>query len=282
MAFTQAGDPVLGDWVVLPDFQAQQSKEGGWKATQSFQILRETLDDLTFQSEFTIGRLIGDLSPEIETYWEFLGLASIQRVRHAPGGYTIISAEFAGFAGATSTFDPSDPDPPPDPVPTFTLRSAVGERDILLHPKVIALAAPRDKQILKLCKEGKYVDNDGDISTHHIDEEGNEIFRPIPVQPTAGDAADFAVLIANGLHSYKFPTAIWQKTWDSTEAIKPAEINNVGLIDVPDGNPPAIDGNRDWMLTDATQEQSGLKFRNSKEWELSDRGGWDELLYEVD
>ena len=81
MAFTQSGEPALGDWIALPDFQAQQSKEGGWKATQSFQILRATLDEETFQSEFTIERPIGDLAPEVESFWQFLGLASIERAK---------------------------------------------------------------------------------------------------------------------------------------------------------------------------------------------------------
>ena len=60
-----------------------------------------------------------------------------------------------------------------------------------------------------------------------------------------------------------------------------ADIDNLGLVDIPEGNFPVLLGNRNWMLVNATQDQDGLKFRNTLEWELSDRGGWDELLYEL-
>ena len=280
MPYTHYGPPAHGEWVALPDFQAQQSKEGGWKATQSFQILREALDDLTFQNEFSIERPIGDLTPDVEDFWRFLGLASIQRVRSIAGGFSVISAEFAGFTGPSGQGTDKDAEPAPEPTPTFTLRGGIQERDILLHPKVIALAAPRDHKILSMCKKGEYVwDETNEISTHVIDEEGNDLYRPIQIQPTAGDAADFAKQIANGLHTYKFPSFMWEKTWESTEGVKAADIANLGLVDdTPEGNPPAF-ADRDWMLVSASQVQDGLKFRCTLEWELSDRGKWDELLY---
>ena len=63
--------------------------------------------------------------------------------------------------------------------------------------------------------------------------------------------------------------------------IAAADIDNLGLVDIPEGDFPVLEGNRDWMLVNATQDQEGLKFRNTLEWELSDRGGWDALLYEL-
>ena len=88
MAYTQIGPPAAGDWVPQPDFAAQQDKEGGWTATQSFTIARDTLDLETFQDDFRINRPIEDLYPEIEGFWRFLGLASIPRVKHIAGDYT--------------------------------------------------------------------------------------------------------------------------------------------------------------------------------------------------
>ena len=280
MAFTQYGLPELGDWVPQPDFKAQQSKEGGWTATQSFQILRSSIDLETFQDQFRIGRPIEDLSPEIEGFWRFLGLASIPTVEHQEGDYSMIGVKFAGFTGLSSQGTEDDPDEP-EPTPSYTLRGSLTERDILQHPKILALAAPRDGRILQLCKSGKYVYEGGEICTHPEDPEGNETFRPIPIQPTAGDALDFAIKIANGEHTYLFPTFIWRKTWDGVAGIAAADIDNLGLVDIPEGDFPVLEGNRDWMLVNATQDQEGLKFRNTLEWELSDRGGWDALLYEL-
>ena len=71
MAFDQFGPPEIGDWVPQADFQAEQSKEGGWTATQSFQIARATIDENTFQEDFRIGRPISELNPDIEHFWYY-------------------------------------------------------------------------------------------------------------------------------------------------------------------------------------------------------------------
>ena len=280
MAYTQQGDPALGDWVAQPDFAAKQSKEGGWEATQTFTILRATLDLETFQDDFRTGRPIGDLYPEIESFWRFLGLASIPRVRHIKGGYSTISAKFAGYTGPEASGEDA-----PDPVPTYTLRSTVADRDIRLQPKLAAALRifPALPDIIKGLLEGNYTLRDVGGADKFVnkesDPEGNVTYRELDIQPAAGDSLIFATLIAQGVTTYKFPTFLWTKTWEATEAIKPAEVNNVGFIDVPDGDPPAIDGARDWLLVNASQEQTGPMFRNTKEWELSERDGWETEIY---
>ena len=276
MAYTQNGDPALGDWVAQPDFAATQSKEGGWTASQSFTILRATLDLETFQDDFRIGR------PIAEAYWHFLGLASIPRVRHLKGGYTVISAKFAGYTGPS--LEGADDDEP-EPVPTYTLRAAIADRDIRLHPKLAAALAiyPALPDIIKGLLEGNYTLRDVGGADKFVnkesDPEGNVTYRELDIQPAAGDSLIFATLVARGHTTYKSPTFLWSKTWDSTEAIKPAEVNALGTVVDPDGTPPEIDGDRDWLLVTAAQEQDGLKFRNSKEWELSERDGWNSDIY---
>lgn len=292
MAYTQHGEPVLGDWVPHPDFIATQSKEGGWTATQSFTILRTTLDTETFQSDFRIGAPIKNLYPEIEAFWEFLGLAQIPHFRHVRGNLTILKARFAGFTGPSGE-GTDDTDDEPEPVPTYQLRGGMTERDIMLHPKVLALANRNDRLLLAGIKKGTYMFYDNDdgagflLCAAHTDEQAHVTWRPLPGgarnQPTAGDALVFANLIDDGVHTYKFPSFTWEKTWDGTTAINPNEIDNLGFLDVPDGDfpfPGGIDEARDWLLVNATQEQDGLKFRNSLEWELSDRGGWNPDIYE--
>ena len=292
MAFTQHGPPALGDWTPQPDFQAEQSKEDGWTATQSFLIARATLDLETFQDDFRIGRPINEISPEVEGFWGFLGLASIPRVKHSPGGFTIISVKFAGYTGPSGEGTDEDADPAPEPVPTYSLRASMSERDILFHPKVVAIADgfADDYGILLSLKQGIYEwhlleSSDPEVCSKYIDSSGGSpvvTWRPLPTQPSAGDAKEFAELIGRGIHTYLFPTFIWTKTWESTEKIKDADMADLGLVDEPHGDAPFPAGNaegRDWMLISANQDQDGLKFRNSLEWELSDRGGWDALLY---
>jgi len=283
MAYTQYGPPEAGDWVPQADFQAEQSKEGGWTATQSYLISRDSIDLETFQNEFRIGRPIEDLYPEIEGFWRFLGLASIPRVQHQTGDYSLISVKFAGFTGPSSS---GSEDPEPETVPTYTLRGGVTERSILLHPAVLAVSAASDDDlgILQSLLNGVYewadpLGGGAMVCAKYIDEQSHVTWRPLVTQPSAGDAETFARLISKGYHTYKFPTFTWEKTWDSTVSLTADEVNNLGYIDLPDGDPPAIDGDRDWMLVNATQEQEGLKFRCTKEWELSDRGGWSADIY---
>ena len=286
MAYTRYGPPEAGDWVPQPDFAAQQDKEGGWTATQSFTIARDTLDLETFQDDFRINRPIEDLYPEIEGFWRFLGLASLPRVKHIAGDYTVISVKFAGYTGPSGQGTEPDEEDVPEPGPTSTLRGGVTERSILLHPAVLAVSAASDDDlgILSSLLNGVYEWSDplgggAMVCSKYIDEQSHVTWRPLPTQPSAGDAETFARLISKGYHTYKFPTFTWEKTWDSTVPLKPAEVNNLGYIDIPDGDPPAIDGDRDWMLVNATQEQEGLKYRHTKEWELSDRGGWSADIY---
>ena len=164
-----------------------------------------------------------------------------------------------------------------------------------MHPAVLAVTGEpdtgeNDLGILQSLIKGVYEwydDGTGEVvCAKFIDEQSHVTWRPLPPppgggtgQPTAGDATTFAKLIARGFHTYKFPTFTWEKTWDSTVSLTADEVNNLGYIDLPDGDPPAIDGDRDWMLVNASQEQEGLKFRCTKEWELSDRGGWSADIY---
>jgi len=284
MAYTQYGPPEAGDWVPQPDFAAQQDKEGGWTATQSFTIARDTLDLETFQDDFRINRPIEDLYPEIEGFWRFLGLASFPRVKHIAGDYTVITVKFAGYTGPSGQ-GTGEGDDVPEPVPTYTLRAAIADRDIRLHPKLAAALAifPALPDIIKGLLEGNYTLRDVGGSDKFVnkesDPEGHVTYRELEIQPAAGDSLIFATLVARGHTTYKSPTFLWTKTWDSTEGIKPAEVNNLGTVDEPDGDPPAIDGDRDWLLVTSSQEQEGLKFRNTKEWELSERDGWNSDIY---
>jgi hypothetical protein len=284
MAYTAHGPPAVGDWVPQADFQAEQSKQGGWTATQSYQIRRESIDLETFQSEFIIGRPIEALYPDVEKYWTFLGLASIPRVQHQTGDYSLISVKFAGYTAPSGQGTDEEVADTPEPTPTYSLRGSITERDILLHPKAVALNNDADYGILLSLKNGTYELRDGTVQAKFIDEQSHVTWRPLEVQPGAGDASDLADLIGRGVHTYRFPTFLWTKTWESSEEINPLEIDNLGVIDVPDGDfpfPGGVGEDRDWMLVSATQDQEGLKFRNTLEWELSDRGGWDEFLYEV-
>jgi len=203
--------------------------------------------------------------------------------------------KFAGYTGPSGSGTEDDV---PDPVPTYSLRASMFDRNILLHPKVVAIADALDHNydVLTGLKDGRYTyyAGSGDlfgpvVCAKFIDEQSHVTWRELPGgaggQPSSGDANDFAERIFGGVHTYLCPTFIWSKTWESIEGLAAEDIADLGLVDTPDGDAPFKDPwpnpeNRDWMLVSANQEQEGPKFRNSLEWQLSDRGGWDALLYE--
>ena len=85
--------------------------------------------------------------------------------------------------------------------------------------------------------------------------------------------------IMRGQSSYYSPKVTWRESWTRDNEVKNSELNKIGEIDSPSGNPPALAGGRTWLLNGVTQTHEGKSFRIEREWLASDRGGWDEDLY---
>ena len=66
----------------------------------------------------------------------------------------------------------------------------------------------------------------------------------------------------------------------SEAPIATAQLNNLGKVDTPDGDPPTPNGSRDWLLVDFSQEQFGALYRLRLEWQLAERDGWDAEIYD--
>ncbi len=77
--------------------------------------------------------------------------------------------------------------------------------------------------------------------------------------------------------SYLSPGAIWRKTYVSTT--QPADISQLGKIDTPEGNPPAIRAGATWLYGGISWEQRGRVYTVRKEWMLSGRQGWNPAIY---
>ena len=69
----------------------------------------------------------------------------------------------------------------------------------------------------------------------------------------------------------------WTKRWVSTS--RPADLNKVGKIDNPSGDPPAVAEGRNWMNMGLNSTEKSAVFDNEESWELSGRGGYLEELY---
>jgi hypothetical protein len=80
-----------------------------------------------------------------------------------------------------------------------------------------------------------------------------------------------------GISSYLNPGAIWRKNY--VTKTRPTDVGQLGRIDVPEGNPPSVPNGRNWLYIGLTWEQRGLTYQVRKEWRLSGRRGWNQLIY---
>ncbi len=83
--------------------------------------------------------------------------------------------------------------------------------------------------------------------------------------------------LRGGRESYRQGKQTWAKRWVSDAPVDGRE--DVGYIDVPDGDSQGWESGRDWLLTGLRQRRRGVVYENEKTWELSGAGGWESKIY---
>ncbi|WOO40374.1 hypothetical protein [Rubellicoccus peritrichatus] len=79
-----------------------------------------------------------------------------------------------------------------------------------------------------------------------------------------------------GIESFLSPGVIFRKRYLSRT--KPSGLTDLGSIDSPAGNEPAI-GSRNWLKIEFTYTEEADVFAVSEGWMLSGKDGWNELVY---
>lgn len=82
----------------------------------------------------------------------------------------------------------------------------------------------------------------------------------------------------HGVEAYLVPGLVWTRKWVSTQ-LDLGYIRRLGTIDTPPGNPPALDGNRNWLLVRITGTWRGNIWQFTAAWMLSGRDGWVPEMY---
>jgi len=170
--------------------------------------------------------------------------------------------------------------------PTYRLEGRLGEKSLTEHKKFKDLED--DQQVaLKELISGNIIWARDAFEADKFDlyyprkEDGSQTGFYVTL---VGDSIKFANLIAGGITTYVSPTITWTETSEGKSRTQSAEINKLGKIATPRGDPPEAESPRDWMLTGASQEQRGSEdgaiYQTTLEWTLSDENGWDEFLYE--
>jgi hypothetical protein len=257
-----------------PGFQPRRDDKGGWTATQDYIILKQSWSNLTVRAKFSKGTSILVVDPTLEAFWSFLTITDIS-LNHEEGDHLRITVQYQGAFAQYSDGDLSD-----DAEPVYRLEGRLSEASVTQHPKFEALSEDERNALGRMIRGELIYRSDG--------EDGPGIYDPNfggfkfdHDQVTSENGIKFRDFIMGGNSTYFFPTYTWTETTQGTNGLTAAQLNKLGKIATPRGNPPEAGGTRDWMLTSAFQEESGDLKQTALEWTMSDVGGWDDFLYDT-
>jgi hypothetical protein len=252
-----------------PGFTATQSENGGWVGKHSFAVRRTAWNSAFVRSQFVNGTSITTLDPDLSSFFAFMVVSKVE-VTGEEGDFIIVGTECAG--GAATQF--GDEGLGTGSQPTYQLNGSLQDAPLSQHPKWIALG-DTEKTNLGLLIEGglALLDNQYFIFDEALNEQTFE-------DPT-GDELEFAKLIAQGETTYSRPVITWTESTQGNAQLTAAQLNKLGKISTPRGSPPEPSGTRDWMLTNAYQEERGDLYSTDLEWTLSESGGHNSFLYDT-
>jgi hypothetical protein len=177
-------------------------------------------------------------------YFSYLEMDKYSMRTH--GAFVLIEAEFFGIDGNDSE-------------PLYELSNSAGEFPIEGHPDFSAIVLGAG------LVEGDLMDEDGK-------------FKGFPVKLPNGDAYPEKRNLA-GVEAYLgFGQVLWRKTWSSRSEPNQSDVQRVGRVDSPDGDPPTPQ-NRDWILTANTFSKRGKTNQRTMEWKLSGSEGANPDIY---
>jgi hypothetical protein len=146
----------------------------------------------------------------------------------------------------------------------YTLGVATSEEPLLSHMRYQNLP-DAEREALRNIGSGKEEDAQGNSYRSNVNSDiGQEILKRFD----------------RGQTSYLSPKITWRQSWVQDTKLDNTDLNDIGNIAEPEGNPPMLAQGRNWLCTAISQTQESKKaYRIEIEWMASDRGGWDENVY---
>jgi hypothetical protein len=226
-----------------PGYSVQIDKEGKWTATQIFRCHRSSAVALMPRP--------GTVHPEIN----FIQVSQVT-ASFSEGDLAEITCQYAGAEEKEEADEKNNA--------VYTMGLSLSEEPLLSHPRYKDLE-DKEREAIQLIQSGKDKDDQGNKLRDKIESDlGTEVLGKIE----------------RGQTSYYSPRVTWKESWVRDKPVKSDELNDIGNISEPSGEVPELAGGRNWLLNGVSQSQEGKSYRIEMEWLASDRGGWDEDIYQ--
>jgi hypothetical protein len=259
---------LYGNQVLAQPLSYSKSEQGGVTASQSYYIRTGAVSEGYFRK----GKSILEIDPDADQKFYFLTVTSWD-ITEEEGDVSLVRVNYTGSASASY----GESSLSPDALPVYRLTGSLVDTPFSEHPKWKALTAA-DKIRLGYLLDGTYKLNSlNKLGVIGDDGAFNEFGAEN--QLADNDAKKFAELIAAGETTYMRPSLTWSESAQGNDPLTAAQLAKLGKISIPRGDPPEPAGGRNWMLTSASQEQSGKLYQTSLEWQLSETGGHNYFLY---
>jgi len=165
----------------------------------------------------------------------------------------------AGYAGASFGFDGSS-----EPEEEYNLDISTSEEPVQTHHRYDELSDEDILAAVELARNPPRSESGKEVKKPNKDD-----WPPLKVELYED--------ISKGKEAYRDPRVTWSKRWISKE--KPTDLNNIAKIQEPEGNPPQVADDRNWLNIGIRSRIRGKVYENEVTWELSGRGGWLERYY---
>jgi len=267
----------ISDIEPQPGFSATRDENGGWTGRHSFAIRRTSYG--TLAANFAKGTSVTSLDTDLPFSFSFLKIVTTE-VSSEEGDFIMMNVTLAGSPSATYGDDGLGG----QAEPTYALRGSLQDAAFSIHPKWEALS-DLEKAGLGLLIRGQaeFDKPTGKVGQYSVEDDTFNAIKNsdgTEIVLTAADALEFGTRIARGETTYLRPVFTWTESTAGNDELTAAQLNKLGNIATPRGDPPDPGGTRDWMLTSAFQEETGDLFRTELEWTLSEKGGHDSFLYD--
>ena len=233
-------------WIPGPDFRVLRDERGLTTASQTYRCRKGDFAGGVMQTAFAKGNPIATIYPAVHALWRYLEIDTAE-VTDGPGGISLISVSFKGFREGPGGFEFSREI-------TFSRTNGSERNSIIDFPgfhkdvtdsleKAAIVAAFEGKAF-----QAKYA---GASELEIVDSLDNVITKIT----TTGGQKWWRAIINAGWRDYEVITSEWTKSGTNAGGLRKSDLDNMGKIDKPAGNPATPDGYI-WRKTGSTESRS--------------------------